>query len=96
MMNALCTPADFEKVTWNFSSSVFLFLLQFSVLISSPSAYFLFPHPVIVMHIQMVDQTPFELLLSSFINISHIISCFDTDTLAKSAQVGNAGDQYLL
>lgn len=95
-MNALCMPADLEKVTWNFSSSVFLFFLQFSVLISSLSAYFLFPHPVIVMHIQIVDQTPFELLLSSFINISHIISCFDTDTLAKSTQVGNVADQYLL
>lgn len=39
-----------ERVTWNFLSSVFLFFLQFSVLISSPSAYFLFPHPVIVMY----------------------------------------------
>lgn len=84
MTNTSCMPADLEKVTWNFSSSVFLFFLQFSVLISSSSVYFLFPHPVIVMYTQTVDQTPFE-LLSSFINISHIVSCFDTDTPAKSA-----------
>lgn len=95
MMSASCMPVDLEKVTWNFSSSVFLFFVQFSALISSPSEYFLFPHPVIVMYIQTVDQTPFELLLSSFINISHMVSCFDTDTPGKACASGRVADQYL-
>lgn len=84
LTNVSCVPADFGKGDLEFFE--FSLFILFTVLCSHLLPLSIFPVSSSCnsyVHLNSGSNTFFELLLSSFINISHIISCFHTDTPAK-------------